>query len=236
MLLDFSDYHNWSDYVHLCQMVLNSQARKALNSSPYRLVFGSDTSPRLLPNQLLNALFTHFLPPDKPEFIEHLATPTKKLLVSWEAVAQSSVPLPFDVPEPSYNPQVNDRVFVLCEKPDKLHGYFVGPYIVLKVLSPSSLLVQNPVSGSSLKTATHLVKPCLSSLPPELLNAYVAADSGELILHAIIDITDESATVLWSDGTTTVQPASSIRNTAAYSRYTKLAADPPKSRRKRKRR
>ncbi|KAL0226215.1 hypothetical protein P9112_013539 [Eukaryota sp. TZLM1-RC] len=146
----------------------------------------------------------------------------------------SPVPLPTDVPEPAYYPQAN-RVFVLREKPDKLHGHFVGPYVVLKVLSSSSLLVQNPVSGSSLKTATHLVKPCLSSLPPEILDAYVAADSGELILDAIMDITDESATVLWSDGTTTVQPVSSIRNTAAYSSYIKLAADPPKSRRKRKR-
>ncbi|KAL0206885.1 hypothetical protein P9112_012596 [Eukaryota sp. TZLM1-RC] len=155
MLLDFSDYHNWSDYVPLCQMLLNSQERKA-----------------------------------------------------------------------------DDRVFVLCEKPDKLHGHFVGPYVVLKVLLPSSLLVQNPVSGSSFKTASHLVKPCLSSLPPEILDAYAAADSGELMLDAIIDITDESATVLWSDGTTTVQPVSSIQNTAAYFRYIKLAADPPKSHRK----
>ncbi|KAL0210764.1 hypothetical protein P9112_009062 [Eukaryota sp. TZLM1-RC] len=187
MLLDFSDYHNWSDYVPLCQMVLNSQERKALNTYPYCLIFGSDTSPRLLPNQLLNSLSTHPLPPDKPEFIDHLLTITKKLLASWEAVTLSPVPLPSDT---------NDRVFVLREKPDKLHGHFVGPYVVLKVLSPSSLLVQNPVSGSSLKTATHLVKPCLSSLPPEILDAYVAADSGELILDAIIDITDESATVL----------------------------------------
>ncbi|KAL0214288.1 hypothetical protein P9112_006472 [Eukaryota sp. TZLM1-RC] len=236
MLLDFSDYDNWSDYVPLCQMVLNSQERKALNASPYSLIFGSDTSPRLLPNQLLTSFASHPLPADKPEFIEHLVTLTKKLLASWDAVTQSSAPPPADIPEPPYIPQVNDRVFVLREKPDKLHGHFVGPYIVLKVLSSSSLLVQNPVSGSSLKTATHLVKPCLSSLPPEILNAYVAADSGELILDAIIDISDDSATVLWSDGTTTVQPVSSIRNTAAYSRYSKLAADPPKSRRKRKRR
>ncbi|KAL0207837.1 hypothetical protein P9112_010424 [Eukaryota sp. TZLM1-RC] len=199
MLLDFSDYHNWSDYVPLCQMVLNFQKKKSLNTSPYCLIFGSDTSPRLLPNQLLNSLSAHPLPPDKPVYIDHLLTLTKKLLASWEAVPQSPVPLPTDVPEPAYCPQVNGRVFVLREKPDKLHGHFVGPYVVLEILSPSSLLVQNPVSGSSLKTDTHLVKPCLSSLPPEILNAYVAADSGELILDAIIDITDDSATVLWSD-------------------------------------
>ncbi|KAL0223189.1 hypothetical protein P9112_002579 [Eukaryota sp. TZLM1-RC] len=110
MLLDFSDYHNWSDYVPLCQMVLNSQERKALNTFPYCLIFGPDTSPRLLPNQLLNSLSTHFLPPDKPEFIEHLLTLTKTLLASWEAVTLSPVLLPTDVPEPAYCPQADDRV------------------------------------------------------------------------------------------------------------------------------
>ncbi|KAL0210011.1 hypothetical protein P9112_010095 [Eukaryota sp. TZLM1-RC] len=115
--------------------------------------------------------------------------------------------------------------------PYKLHGHFVGPYVVLRILSSSSLLVRNPVSGSTLKTAIHLVKPCLSSLPPEILNTCVAADPGELILDAIVDISADSATVLWSDGTTTAQPVDSIRNTAAYSRYIKLS---PKTHRRRK--
>ncbi|KAL0215816.1 hypothetical protein P9112_008000 [Eukaryota sp. TZLM1-RC] len=162
MLLDFSDYHNWSDYVPLCQMVLNSQERKALNASPYSLIFGSDTSPRLLPNQLLTSFASHSLPADKPEFIEHLHKLTEKLVSSWEAVGQSLDQSTVDMPEPSYRPQVDDRVFVLREKPDKLHGHYVGPYTVQRILSPSSLLVLNPVTRSSLKTSVHLIKPCYS--------------------------------------------------------------------------
>ncbi|KAL0206228.1 hypothetical protein P9112_001535 [Eukaryota sp. TZLM1-RC] len=139
------------------------------------------------------------------------------------------------MPESVYRPQVNDGAFVLREKPDKLHGHYEGPYLVLEVLSPSSLLVINPVSGSFLRSALQLVKPCLFSLPSEILDAYVAADFDELISDAIVDVSDDTATVVWSDGTTTAQPVSSIRNTAAYSRYIKLCADSPKTRRKRKR-
>ncbi|KAL0208766.1 hypothetical protein P9112_011353 [Eukaryota sp. TZLM1-RC] len=206
MLLDFSDYLNWSDYVALCQMVLNSQERKALNASPYSLIFGSDTSPRLLPNQLLTSFASHSLPADKPEFIEHLHKLTEKLISSWEAVGQSLDQSTIDMPEPSYRPQVNDRVFVLRQKPDKLHGHYVGPYTVQKILSSSSILVLNPVTRSSLKTSVHFIKPCYSSLPPAVLDAYAAADSGEAFLDAILDISSNLATVLWSDGTTTKQP------------------------------
>ncbi|KAL0213676.1 hypothetical protein P9112_005860 [Eukaryota sp. TZLM1-RC] len=234
MLLDFSDYHNWSDYVPLCQMVLNSEERKALNASPYSLIFGSDTSPRLLPNQLLTSFASHSLPADKPEFIEHLHKLTEKLVSSWEAVGQSLDQSTVDMPEPSYRPQVNDRVFVLREKPDKLHGHYVGPYTVQKILSPSSILVLNPVTRSSLKTSVHLIKPCYSSLPPAVLDAYAAADSGEAFLDAILDISSNLATVLWSDGTTTKQPVSSVKNTSAYSRYVKLSDPPAKKQRKRR--
>ncbi|KAL0213979.1 hypothetical protein P9112_006163 [Eukaryota sp. TZLM1-RC] len=111
-----------------------------------------------------------------------------------------------------------------------------GPYIVLRALTPSSLLEQNHVSGSSLKTSIHLIKPCLPSLPPEILNAYVAADCRKLILDAIIDISEDSNMVFWCEGNTTIQPIDYIHHTAAYSRFIELSADAPKTRRRRKRR
>ncbi|KAL0209938.1 hypothetical protein P9112_010022 [Eukaryota sp. TZLM1-RC] len=106
---------------------MNSQERKALNASPYSLIFGSDTSPRLLPNQLLTSFTSHPLPSDKPEFIEHLKNLTEKLVSSWKAVSQSLDQSPLDMPVLAYRPQVDDRVFVLREKPDKLHGHFLSP-------------------------------------------------------------------------------------------------------------
>ncbi|KAL0222834.1 hypothetical protein P9112_002224 [Eukaryota sp. TZLM1-RC] len=107
MLLDFSDCHKWSDYVRLCQMVLNSQERKALNASPICLIFGSDTSPRLLPNQLLSFLPTHPLPPNKLEFIEHLQVLSKKLTASCKETLSANQ-YPVDMLKPAYCPQVNE--------------------------------------------------------------------------------------------------------------------------------
>ncbi|KAL0223651.1 hypothetical protein P9112_003041 [Eukaryota sp. TZLM1-RC] len=100
------------------------------------------------------------------------------------------------MPEPAYLPKVDERVFVLREKPDKLHEQFV-------------------------------VKPCLSSLLPEILNTKVAAD--DLIVDATVDISDDSATVVWSDAITTIQPVDSVRTTTAYSRFMKLTTDAPRT-------
>ncbi|KAL0218767.1 hypothetical protein P9112_004420 [Eukaryota sp. TZLM1-RC] len=112
-----------------------------------------------------------------------------------------------------------------------------SPYIIEEILSSSSVLVFNPVTRSKLKTSTHLIKPCYSSLPQSVLDAYAAADSGETFLDAILDISQEIATILWSDGTTTKQPVSSVTNTSAYSRYVKLLDPPaPKKRGRRKKR
>ncbi|KAL0214719.1 hypothetical protein P9112_006903 [Eukaryota sp. TZLM1-RC] len=204
LLLDFSDYDNWSHYVPICQMIINSQPRSSLRHSPYQLIFGTDCSPLI-----------------------------ERLTQSWKSI--SAAPKNDPVPNTlKYSPQVNDRVFVLREKPDKLHGHYVGPYTVQKILSPSSILVLNPVTRSSLKTSLHLIKPCYSSLPPAVLNAYAAADSGEPFLDAILDISSNLATVLWSDGTTTKQPVSSIKNTSTYSHYVKLSDPPAPKQRKRK--
>ncbi|KAL0226578.1 hypothetical protein P9112_013902 [Eukaryota sp. TZLM1-RC] len=197
-------------------MVLNSQERKALTASPYSLIFGSDTSPRLLPNQLLTSLTSHPLPADKPEFIEHLQNLTEKLISSWEAVSQPPINLLLICPS-SLIVLKSTIVFLFCARSQTNSTATFSP------------LVLNPVTGFSPKTAIYLVKPYPSFLPLEILNAYVAADSGELILDAIIDVSGDSVTVLWSDGTTTIQSTDSIRNTAAYSKYIKLSADPPKS-------
>ncbi|KAL0226588.1 hypothetical protein P9112_013912 [Eukaryota sp. TZLM1-RC] len=190
--------------------------RSSLHHSTYQLIFGTDCSPGLLPHTLLNDLGSVPQEPDVPDYLRHKdpAPDTRK-----------------------YSPQVNGRVFVLREKPDNLHGHYVGPYPVQKILSPSSVLVLNPVTRSSLKTSVHLVKPCYSSLLPAMLDAYVAADSGETFLVAILDISSNTATILSSDGTTTKQPVFSIKNTSAYSRYLKLSDPPaPKKRGRKKKR
>ncbi|KAL0226033.1 hypothetical protein P9112_013357 [Eukaryota sp. TZLM1-RC] len=201
-------------------MIINSQSRSFLLHYPYQLVFGTDCSPRLLPHTLLNDLVSIPQEPDIPEYIGHASLNTKRLAQSLKSV--SAAPKKYPTPEtPKYSPQ----------KPGKLHGNFVGPYSVQKILSASSVLILNLVSHSSLKTSVHLIKPCHSHLPPAILDAYVAADSSETFLDAILKISNNTATILWSDGTTTKQTVSSVKNTSAYSRCLKLS-DPPASKKR----
>ncbi|KAL0227890.1 hypothetical protein RCL1_004033 [Eukaryota sp. TZLM3-RCL] len=135
---------------------------------------------------------------------------------------------------PKYDPKPNDRIFVLREKPSKLHGHYVGPYIVQRKLTDSSLLVLNPDTRSTIKTSIQLIKPCHSTLPDPILNQYAAADAGELFIDALLDIAEDIATVLWSDGTTTQQPVDTVKNTNAYQRYIKLNEETPLKKRGRK--
>ncbi|KAL0223830.1 hypothetical protein P9112_003220 [Eukaryota sp. TZLM1-RC] len=98
-----------------------------------------------------------------PEFLHDDSSVTDQLTRSWASVISAFKNTTTPTP-PKYSPQVNDRVFVLYEKPDKVHGHYVGPYTIQEVLSSNSVLLFNPVTRSKLKTSTHLIKPSYSSL------------------------------------------------------------------------
>ncbi|KAL0226634.1 hypothetical protein P9112_013958 [Eukaryota sp. TZLM1-RC] len=102
-------------------------------------------------------------------------------------------------------------------------------------LTNSSILVKNFITKNLLKTSIHLVKPCTYSLPKEILDSYVAADKGEHVIDAIDSIENNDATIVWSDGTSTVHPVDSIKNTAAYKRFMLLHEDVPKKKPREKR-
>ncbi|KAL0214173.1 hypothetical protein P9112_006357 [Eukaryota sp. TZLM1-RC] len=236
ILLDFADYDNWSDYLPFCQLVANSTYRKSLNATPYKLIFGSDVSPRLLPFEILQALSPKSDNLDVPEYMTYLANMSTQLLDKWNAELEPEL-THIAPPELKFKPEVGSRVFVLRETPNKLHGHYVGPYVVKEVTTRSSLLVENPITRTCLKTSIHLIKFCLSSLPDNILNAYVAADAEELLVDAILDVSDGQATILWSDGTQTTQPETTVKNTTAYHRYIKMMnLDKPRRRGRRKKR
>ncbi|KAL0216651.1 hypothetical protein P9112_008840 [Eukaryota sp. TZLM1-RC] len=234
ILLDFADYEKWSDYFPFCQMIAISNHRKSLNASPYELMSGSDVSPRLLPVDILKALEPRPDQPDVPDYLTYLSNLSSEIKNKWKSVPVNS-PSESEFPEPKFVPQPGSRVFVLRESPNKLHGHFVGPYIVKQNLTRSSLLVENPITSYQIKTSIHLIKPCLSSLPDHILNAYVAADAGELLIDAILDVTDGKALIFWSDGTQTTQPEHTVKNTVAYQRFKKMMIlDKPRRRGKRR--
>ncbi|KAL0218925.1 hypothetical protein P9112_004578 [Eukaryota sp. TZLM1-RC] len=234
LLLDFADYQNWSDYIPICQLIVNSHPRKSLGTSPYFLFFGTNSSPRLLPHEILESLKPPANQPDLPDYLAHLTSLTQTLTDSWNKIDLDSIAIEPNAPL-TCKLQPGDCVFVLRDKPAKLHGHFVGTYVVEKQLTNSSILVKNPITKNLLKTSIHLVTPCTSSLPKEILDSYVAADKGEHVIDAIDSIENNDATIIWSDGTSTVQPVDSIKNTAAYKRFMLLHEDVPKKKTRGKR-
>ncbi|KAL0206240.1 hypothetical protein P9112_001547 [Eukaryota sp. TZLM1-RC] len=136
-------------------MLVNFHHRSSLNLSPYQLIFGTESFSRLLFLSLMNDVF--FVPQefDVPEFYRHTADITKRLIRSWKSLSGSSKEAPVPT-TPKYSPQVNDRVFVLREKPGKHLGHYVRLYTVKELLSPNSVLVLNPVTRSTLVYE----KPC----------------------------------------------------------------------------
>ncbi|KAL0206248.1 hypothetical protein P9112_001555 [Eukaryota sp. TZLM1-RC] len=158
---------------------------------------GTNTSPRLLSYEMLEALKSPVNQPDLSDYLVHLSSLTQALTDFWNRI--------------------------------ELDSY---------ALEPSALLtMKNPITKNLLKTSFHLVKPCTFFLPTEILDSYVAADKGEHVIDAIDSIENNEATIIWSDGTSTVQPVDSIKNTAAYKRFMLLHEDVPrkKTRGKKKR-
>ncbi|KAL0210001.1 hypothetical protein P9112_010085 [Eukaryota sp. TZLM1-RC] len=128
-------------------------------------------------------------------YLAHLTSLTQTLTDSWNKIDLDSIAIEPSAPLTSKF-QPGDRVFVLRDKPAKLHGHFVGPYVVEEQLTNSSILVKNTITRNLLKTSIHLVKPCTSSLPKEILDSYVAADKGEHVIDAIDSIDNNDAAIM----------------------------------------
>ncbi|KAL0224272.1 hypothetical protein P9112_003662 [Eukaryota sp. TZLM1-RC] len=57
LLIDYNDYHSWSTYVPITQLLINSTKSRITNHTPYELKFGSSTSPRSDPADILGGIF-----------------------------------------------------------------------------------------------------------------------------------------------------------------------------------
>ncbi|KAL0222689.1 hypothetical protein P9112_002079 [Eukaryota sp. TZLM1-RC] len=82
----------------------------------------------------------------------------------WNSVPVQPSP-EIDSLEPKHKPQPGSHVVVLRENFSKLYGLYVGPYVIKQIFSQSSLLNENPITRTHLKTSIHLIKPCFLSLP-----------------------------------------------------------------------
>ncbi|KAL0235800.1 hypothetical protein GEMRC1_002382 [Eukaryota sp. GEM-RC1] len=112
-----------------------------------------------------------------------------------------------------------------------IHREF-GPYLVEDVsYHPSNCLVRNLITGITVRCSLYHVKKCHTNHSENVLQAYAATDSEEVVIDKLIDhdLTspqDPKYLVRWLDGTTTWE-GRSVENTAAYYAYRRKYIDEP---------
>ncbi|KAL0229589.1 hypothetical protein GEMRC1_014206 [Eukaryota sp. GEM-RC1] len=104
----------------------------------------------------------------------------------------------------------------------KLHGKHSGPFLVIELLSSSSLKIKNLVSGIESQASVHQCKPYHSDRPSDhgIHQQVAAGDKEEHVITEVLDqfVSPEGpmCSVLWYGGDITAVATSSIKNTKAF--------------------
>ncbi|KAL0252040.1 hypothetical protein GEMRC1_001252 [Eukaryota sp. GEM-RC1] len=228
LLIDLQAHSNWSTYIPITQLILNTRTSSITNFTPFELIFGSKTDPRQLPLQVIqNCTLDDHLPQNS--YVDALKQKTSTILNKWKEAENSSNLKKRSLS--SRNSQ-GDFVLKLSEHPSKTHGKWTGPYLVEDVCyHPSNCLIRNLITGISVRCSLYHVKKCHTNHSENVLQAYAATDSEEVVIDKLIDhdLTSPQDTkylVRWLDGTTTWE-GRSVENTAAYYAYRRKYIDEP---------
>ncbi|KAL0251311.1 hypothetical protein GEMRC1_000524 [Eukaryota sp. GEM-RC1] len=239
LLIDLQAHSNWSTYIPITQLILNTRTSSITNFTPFELIFGSKTDPRQLPLQVIqNCTLDDHLPQNS--YVDALKQKTSTILNKWKEAENSS-----NLKKRSLSSrnsatnkkliddiQQGDFVLKLSEHPSKTHGKWTGPYLVEDVsYHPSNCLIRNLITGISVRCSLYHVKKCHTNHSENVLQAYAATDSEEVVIDKLIDhdLTspqDPKYLVRWLDGTTTWE-GPSVENTAAYYAYRRKYIDEP---------
>ncbi|KAL0235048.1 hypothetical protein GEMRC1_001630 [Eukaryota sp. GEM-RC1] len=121
----------------------------------------------------------------------------------------------------------------------KLHGKHSGPFLVIELLSSSSLKIKNLVSGIESQASVHQCKLYHSDLPSDhgIHQQVAAGDKEEHVITEVLDQFDSPegpmCSVLWYGGDITAVATSSIKNTKAFMAFKKNNNNPCIDQRKR---
>ncbi|KAL0241642.1 hypothetical protein GEMRC1_006877 [Eukaryota sp. GEM-RC1] len=121
----------------------------------------------------------------------------------------------------------------------KLHGKHSGPFLVIELLSSSSLTIKNLVSGIESQASVHQCKRYHSDLLSDhgIHQQVAAGDKEEHVITEVLDQFDSPegpmCSVLWYGGDITAVATSSIKNTKAFMAFKKNNNNPCIDQRKR---
>ncbi|KAL0204907.1 hypothetical protein P9112_000214 [Eukaryota sp. TZLM1-RC] len=238
LLVDFNAYDVWSEYLPYVQLLINSSKSSITNHTPYQVIFGSDVSPRSDPGKILEIIESST---SESSFIQEIQSKFRRLKEKQEKaahhqaskaskLARSSTPNPFEV---------GQLVLRASGSSAKLHGDYLGPFLITEIVSNSSVNIKNLCTGTIVQASVKHLAPWHSSLPTnDEFHSWVAAgDVEEHIIEKVLSQEGDFCQVQWPGKEITTEHVSTVQNTAAYKdfiktskarRHTKSA--PPKKR------
>ncbi|KAL0226048.1 hypothetical protein P9112_013372 [Eukaryota sp. TZLM1-RC] len=219
LLIDFNDYGNWSTYVPISQLLINSTKSRKTGFTPYELMFGSSISPRTDPANILGNLskFETNIP-----LLDDIKMKNTRLQEK-KGRSRASPNIKYSV----FIFNIGDYVLRKTKQNNKLHGSWNGPFLVIDLPSKSTLLLKNLTTGTELKAAKKDCKIYNAENPQdiEFLKAVAAGDSEKHVIEKILSEYHSDSgsfcTVQWFGGETTEEPLHSVKHSEAYKLFSK---------------
>ncbi|KAL0214171.1 hypothetical protein P9112_006355 [Eukaryota sp. TZLM1-RC] len=228
LLIDFNDYGNWSTYVPISQLLINSTKSRKTGFKPNELMFGSSISPRSDPANILGNLskFDSNIP-----LLDDIKMKNTRLQEKMEeAERHQSLNTPISVDNTNSRSIVfnnGDYVLRKTKQNNKLHGSWNGPFLVIDQPSNSTLLLKNLITGIELKAAKKDCKIYNAENPQdiEFLKAVAAGNAEKHVIEKILSECNSDSgsfcTVQWFGGETTEEPLHSVKHSEAYKLFSR---------------
>ncbi|KAL0215313.1 hypothetical protein P9112_007497 [Eukaryota sp. TZLM1-RC] len=186
ILVDSGDYSNWSEYIPIVQLQINSTISRVTGHSPYNLMFGSDHSPRADPSNMFVLIKSANV---NIPFVKDLEAKLERISKKrGEAELRQAQQLP-EVNK-HRNPFNKGDLVLRLKTNGKLHGCFAAPFLVETVKSNKSLLLKNLVTNSMSTTSINHCKLNLSDFPKEDIDWHKNIAAGDMEESVIIKVVD----------------------------------------------
>ncbi|KAL0250847.1 hypothetical protein GEMRC1_000061 [Eukaryota sp. GEM-RC1] len=131
MLIDFNDYDNWSKYIPLVQLLVNTTKKRVTGFTPYELMFGSNTNPGSDPSKIISCLTQNKISEDS--FLADYQSKLTRILKKREEAetTQSSIKSSITTVDTPSLFAIGDLELRNNKAARKLHGKQEGPKIYL---------------------------------------------------------------------------------------------------------
>ncbi|KAL0234871.1 hypothetical protein GEMRC1_001456 [Eukaryota sp. GEM-RC1] len=216
-LIDFGTFDNWTEYLPFIQLQLNATKNRYTEHIPYELISFQFKYP------------FYRRPSKKNERIRERQESASSNQSS-KRPPKSNKSNPFEI---------GDLILRSSKTATKHHGKHSGPFLVIELLSSSSLKIKNLVSGIESQASVHQCKLYHSDLPSDhgIHQQVAAGDKEEHVITEVLDQFDSPegpmCSVLWYGGDITAVATSSIKNTKAFMAFKKNNNNPCIDQRKR---